>query len=68
MHSKIGISNLSAVFSAPVMREREEKRVADADARILLETIKEKKDTLTLKESVEILNDLSYLVVPVDQN
>ena len=49
------------------MREREEKRVADADANVLFERIRQKHDTLTFKESVAILNDFSYLVVPVDQ-
>lgn len=50
------------------MREREEKRVADADANVLFERIKNKRDTLSYKESVFILNDLSYLAVPIDQN
>jgi len=50
------------------MREREEKRVVDADANILFERIRRNRDTLSYKESVNILNDLSYLVVPVDQN
>ena len=62
------MANLSSIFSAPVMREREEKRVADADANILFERIRRNRDTLSYKESVNILNDLSYLVVPVDQN
>ena len=38
-----------------------------ADANMLFEKFMNKKDTISFKESVEILNDLSYLVVPVDQ-
>ena len=50
------------------MREREEKRVQNADASVLLKKISERGDSLTFKESVQILNDISYLVVSVDQN
>ena len=64
--SKVGISNLSSIFTAPVMRERDEKRVVDADTKILIKRINEKKDALTLGESVQILNDLSYSAMPVD--
>lgn len=46
------MTNLSSIFSAPVMREREEKRVVDADANILLKQVTQKKDALTFKESV----------------
>lgn len=49
------------------MREREEKRVAGADAAVLLERISKKGDSISFKEAVEILNDISYLVVSVDQ-
>ncbi len=50
------------------MREREEKRVQNADASVLLKKISDRGDRLTFKESVQILNDISYLVVSVDQN
>ena len=49
------------------MREREEKRVAGADAGVLLERISKKGASISFKEAVEILNDISYLVVSVDQ-
>ena len=42
--------------------------MADVDANVLFDLIKNKRDTLSYKESVNILNDLSYLAVPIDQN
>lgn len=38
-----------------------------ADAGMLFDKFMNKKETISFKESVEILNDLSYLVIPVDQ-
>ena len=48
------------------MRERDEKRVKNADANVLLQRVTDKGDELTYQESVRILNDISHLVVPVD--
>ena len=59
---------MSSIFSAPVMRERVEKRVMEADAKTLFDRIRLNKDNMSYKESVGILNDLSYLMMPVDQS
>ena len=61
-------SIISDVFSAPVLREREEKRVANTDAKDLFKQIRDKKRNLTYTEAVGILNDLSFVIVPFDQN
>ena len=48
------------------MREREEKRVHGADSSILLEKVRTKGKNLSFREAVQIMNDISFLVVPVD--
>ena len=58
----------SNIFSAPVIREREEKRVPNTDAKDLFKQIYKRKNDLTYEEAVDILNDLAYVVVPFDQS
>ena len=50
------------------MRERQEKRVSEADANNLYQRIQLHGDTLSYASSVTILNDLAHLIVPVDHN
>ena len=58
----------SSIFSAPVLREREEKRVPNTDAKDLFKQINKHKTDLTYEQAVDILNDLAYVVVPFDQS
>ena len=51
-----------------MLREREEKHVANTDAKDLFKQIRERKDELTYAEAVHILNDLAFVIVPFDQN
>ena len=59
---------ISSVFSSPVLREREEKHVANTDSKDLFKQIRERKHELTYAEAVHILNDLAFVIVPFDQN
>lgn len=57
----------SGFFTAPVMKEREE-RINLADAEKILSIVKAKKDAYTFKEACNAMNDLSYVLLPFDKN
>ena len=58
----------SNIFSSPVIRQREEKRVPNTDAKDLFRQISQKGSEITYEEAVEMLNDLAFVVVPFDQS
>ena len=65
--AQTNLGNLSSIFSAPVFTERQEKRVANTDIAELFDTFKKNRDTMTFKDTVRMLNDISYVVIPFDQ-
>ena len=58
----------SNIFSAPVIRQREEKRVPNTDAKDLFRQIRENGSEISYEQAVDILNDLAFVVVPFDQS
>ena len=64
--AQTNLGNLSSIFSAPVFTERQEKRVANTDIAELFDTFKKNRDTMTFKDTVRMLNDISYVVIPFD--
>ena len=56
------------MFSAPVVRQREEKRVPNTDAKDLFKQIAQRGTELSYEQAVEMLNDLAFVVVPFDQS
>jgi len=60
------IWNLTEIFSQPMFRERKE-RVSETDANKLLAECGENHTIMTYEQSISILNDLAFMIVPFNK-
>jgi hypothetical protein len=58
---------ISDFFVQPMLQERQQKRVIAIDTKEIFQRVKEEHETLTYQQSVDMLNDLAYLVIPFDK-
>lgn len=58
---------LQDYFVAPVIQERKQKRVPMTDAKQIFLMIDKEHQFLSYEQSVELLNDLAYIIIPFDK-